>query len=740
MLPISPEDIAAAYKDLSQYPSVSKAYIGPEVSAGPGQKYCNISTEWWQRDLEQKKRVKYSRQYTVFCDGRTIFNTAPVGNCVENDSELLSRESPTGKTKAVVRGIRLRGEQKEFLEIWKGNRKVKNVDLTALNKHGPVYTDDQFGCLEWSQSGTRILYVAEKKYPKSESFFKTVSPELSHSTEEDEQKSTTVDHVKKGDQFVFREDWGEGFINKSVPVLCTLDIESSNISVLEGVPDHISPGQALWAPDDDGVLFVGWPQEPFRLGLKFCNNRRSALYHLKTSCGSWERVSLDTEAVCSPRMSPDRRHIVYLEGKGSGPHWQCVKLRMYDWHLKTNSTVVDVVRQPTAGFAGIYTASLPLNCWSMDSRRVVFSTPQRSRQVILVVDTDFGVVGSITPESSNYSWNLHTIQKELLVASCSSPNCPPFLKIAFLPPTGSEEDIVWLNMEEAEPMHDIQWKTLTFKPPVAMDSPKYPGLDFEGLLLLPQKPDGKERFPLIIYPHGGPHSVFQATWELAPAVFGRLGFGVLMVNYRGSTGFGQDSIDSLMARVGDQDVKDVQYSVDQVLKAEPVDPNRLALFGGSHGGYLCCLLIGLYPQVYKACAVRNPVLNFASLIGSTDIPDWRYIEFGFDYTFEKIPSKETLTAMISSSPVVYAPQVTTPLLLLLGKRDRRISPHHGMEYYRALRARGIPIRVLWYPDNHSLSSVEVEADGFVNSTAWIVRHLPSWEKNQEPSNLNVLIL
>ncbi|XP_069063599.1 acylamino-acid-releasing enzyme-like [Pleurodeles waltl] len=270
MLPISPEDIASAYKDLSQYPSVSKAYIGPDVSAAPGDKYYNISTEWWQRDLEQKQRVKYSRQYTVFCDGRTIINTVPVGNCVENYGELLSRESPSGKTKAVVRGVYLRGEQKEFLEIWKGNRKVKNVDLTALNKHGPVYTDDTFGCLEWSHSGNHILYVAEKRIPKSESFFKTASSELSHSTEEE---STTLDHVRKEDQFVFREGWGEGFFNKSVPVLCILDIESSNISVLEGVPDHISPGQALWDPDDNGVLFVGWPHEPFRLGQKFCNNR-----------------------------------------------------------------------------------------------------------------------------------------------------------------------------------------------------------------------------------------------------------------------------------------------------------------------------------------------------------------------------------------------------------------------------------------------------------------------------------
>lgn len=105
----------------------------------------------------------------------------------------------------------------------------------------------------------------------------------------------------QGEQFVYREDWGETLSTCSVPVLCVLDIEGSSVSVLEGVPEHVSPGQvrmgrgsralgsvgmprgsgtspaltqALWSPDDTGVVFVGWWHEPFRLGLRHCTNRR----------------------------------------------------------------------------------------------------------------------------------------------------------------------------------------------------------------------------------------------------------------------------------------------------------------------------------------------------------------------------------------------------------------------------------------------------------------------------------
>ena len=104
--------------------------------------------------------------------------------------------------------------------------------------------------------------------------------------------------VLQGEQFVYREDWGEALSTRSVPVLCVLDIEGSSVSVLEGVPEHLSPGQvrtgcrgsprgpawgcgtipavaqALWSPGDTGVLFVGWWHEPFRLGLSACSNRR----------------------------------------------------------------------------------------------------------------------------------------------------------------------------------------------------------------------------------------------------------------------------------------------------------------------------------------------------------------------------------------------------------------------------------------------------------------------------------
>ncbi|XP_018430584.1 PREDICTED: acylamino-acid-releasing enzyme [Nanorana parkeri] len=267
-----PKEVSALYRDLSQFPSLSGVSIGPEVTTQYGGKYSNIYTEWAQRDLDRSEQVKFCRQYIVFHDKDAVVYAGACGSGSEIKGELLSSESPSGALKAVLRETKnKKGEDTQFLEVWEKNRKVKSINLTALDKHGKVYEDEQFGCLSWSRSESRLLYIAEKKRPKTKSFFEASAGDLPASADEDDD---SAGKVVKGDQFVLHEDWGEGLVNKSAPVLCVMDIESSNISVLEGIPEHVSPGQAFWSPDDTGVVFVGWWHSPFRVGLKYCTNRR----------------------------------------------------------------------------------------------------------------------------------------------------------------------------------------------------------------------------------------------------------------------------------------------------------------------------------------------------------------------------------------------------------------------------------------------------------------------------------
>uniref|UniRef100_A0AAR2IPU7 acylaminoacyl-peptidase n=1 Tax=Pygocentrus nattereri TaxID=42514 RepID=A0AAR2IPU7_PYGNA len=571
---------------------------------------------------------------------------------------LLSSHSPSGARRVVIWEANNHGVGHQYLEVWGCNGLEKSLDLTALNKHGKVYDDAQFACLAWSPCEDKLLYVAEKKRvgPLAQASFLSANESRGLVVLEEEVKHTFYFSIiflylcLFQDKNVYVEDWGEGLTGKSAPVLCVADLSKGEVTICTGVPPHISPGQALWAGDGNGLIFLGWWHEPFRLGLKFCSNRRSALFYIDLK-GNCELLSSDSGSVLSPRLSPDRLWLVYLQGQVFGPHHQCLSMML------VNALSLSHLHTQGQNYSELIVSSL------------------------LLLFMLFG------------SAKLLTVMKDLMVMSCSSPNRPPSLKKTI----SSVSTIDMCNGVLPNMKHSVQ-------PPIPPPPPQplfllisfslfIAGLNFGAVLLKPESTSKRVKFPLVVFIHGGPHSHFAAEWNVNAAALTKLGFAVLMVNYRGSTGFGQDSIDSLLGNIGSQDVRDVQRAVLHVLQSNAIlDADRVAVMGGSHGGFLACHLIGQYPEFYRACAARNPVINAATLLGTSDIIDWRYSSIGLQYSFDQLPTPQALTTMLEKSPITHAAQIRTPVLLMLGGKDKRVSPYQGLELYKALKSRNSPVR------------------------------------------------
>jgi len=158
-----------------------------------------------------------------------------------------------------------------------------------------------------------------------------------------------------------------------------------------------------------------------------------------------------------------------------------------------------------------------------------------------------------------------------------------------------------------------------------------------------------------------------------------------------------------------------------------VDSKRLAICGGSHGGFLTGHCLGQYPDLFKAACMRNPVTNIASMITSTDIPDWCVIETcglgTYDWSEFTGPSADQLAEMYSKSPIAHVKNVKTPTLIALGAKDLRVPPCQGLEYYHILR-RNVPTKLLLYDDcDHPIGAVGSKADNWINIKRWFDDHV-----------------
>ncbi|XP_073982088.1 acylamino-acid-releasing enzyme-like isoform X3 [Rhodnius prolixus] len=683
---------------------------------------ATISTVWSQASPDREITVHSETIHLVDQKNKSVRNFG----AIDTTTELLTSYSSSNNYRAVLRDVpsaSSKQNKRQVLEIWSKNTLWKSFDLVKFEKHGDIYTDGEFGCLEWSPCETKLLYIAEKKTPKSEPFLGPGSKKSSEAT--------------IGTEYDFIEDWGETLVGKSQPVVAICDIETEAVEVIsdatfEGpeAENVWSYGQAVWAPDGASIVCVAWDSTPRRLGLVYCTKRKSYIVHIKDVNGTKEihRLSEDGRAVRSPVFAPDKSRLVWLERDITGPHHACHRIVKYEWDSKKRSVVVDVVdkeiKTENGGlFYGIYCTSLN-RPWLCDSKTLLVSTPQRASVRSFKIDTDNGNVIDISGSQTcdeTFSETVLDVSRDLVFCWRSAIGLTPSLMLGCVNKSGVQD---WITIIPHSPsVVGYQVDVIRLKASRTTDLVR----DYSAVYFGPPLDSDVKEVPLIVWPHGGPHSSSSNTYSLLYNFFAQLGFAILLVNYRGSIGAGQSSVDWLPGRVGFSDVEDVHQAALHVLHkyGSQLDPAKTVLFGGSHGGFLVLHLAGQYPSHYKAVATRNPVTYIPPLSSTSDIPDWALVEGGFDYNPMKYElSAEEHEAMRSKSPISHVGNVVSPILFLLGKKDLRVPMSQGLDYYHALKARNIKTRAIVYEDNHGLVKVPHLIDFAVNAANWFLENIP----------------
>ena len=227
----------------------------------------------------------------------------------------------------------------------------------------------------------------------------------------------------------------------------------------------------------------------------------------------------------------------------------------------------------------------------------------------------------------------------------------------------------------------------------------FPGIDgapVEGWFL---QPGGAETaLPTVLSIHGGPHAAWGAQFNFDHLMFAGAGYGVLLVNHRGSTGYGDAFATAILADWGNLDYADLMSGVDHAVEEGLADPDRLGVCGISGGGNLTGWVIG-HTDRFKAACPENPVFNWFSMYGTSDV--------GADFSVRELGGTpyESEDVYRRCSPITYANRCTTPTLFLQHENDNRCPAEQTEQFFTVLRVNGVPAEMLRFPGTPHSGSV-----------------------------------
>lgn len=653
--------------------------------------------------------------------------------------------SPSGKWTLRMRSHGDGEAKATLLEVWDGCGVACEVHVPQ-KVHGPPLADGWFASCAWDEPHMRVVYVAQasKKEPI----------QLGNRTGADGEKENDGGGGWKA-KGKWEPDWGEAYEGQRAPRLFVLDIAARRVEAVPVRDEETSVGQAVWTPQGDGIVFAEFPHAPSnfanavaRLGAIYCT-RPSKICHIHWPASAEEKpcpITEDAEAAVSPRFTPQGDAFVYLSRRAalhSGTHQGTVELARRNWpDTEQHRILVPVVEEPEAGqFPGLYLQSLEPTPWVAKGQALLATTIWRSGTAIVALDPSGAnpPCRISTTGVHHGAWTLLDASEDFVLASRSSPALPAALMVAKVPgdpfdPTAWHwEPMEFFSQVLSDDLRNIlgriRYRFVKVEPTHDVDSHGKKGIDapFEAILIESADTEGLPG-PAILCPHGGPHATFVCNWSPEYAFLCTLGYKIILVNYRGSLGFGEAALQSLPGKVGQQDVTDMLAALDKCIELGCVDASRVAVMGGSHGGFLTGHLLGQAPDRFRCGILRNPVCNIAGMVNVTDIPDWCHIEvlgaMGKEL-YSEAPDPEMLQKMYDHSPIAHAGNITAPTLFHLGAKDRRVPYSDALQMMRFLRSKGQKAEAIMFPeDKHPLDKPRTEYERCLSAQEFLQEHIP----------------
>ncbi len=222
------------------------------------------------------------------------------------------------------------------------------------------------------------------------------------------------------------------------------------------------------------------------------------------------------------------------------------------------------------------------------------------------------------------------------------------------------------------------------------------GLGIPAYLTLPKGVPAKN-LPIVILPHGGPWARDMWGYSGLPQFLANRGYAVLQPNFRGSTGYGKQFLDKGNAEWGRKMQDDLTWGVKHLTQKGIADPKRVAIMGGSYGGYATLAGVAYTPEVYAAAVSIVGPSNLLTLLDSIP-PYWESFRKTLYARMADPTTPEGKKRLEEMSPLNYAKNIKTPLMIMQGANDPRVNKAESEQIVVALRDRGFPVEYILFPD------------------------------------------
>jgi len=277
----------------------------------------------------------------------------------------------------------------------------------------------------------------------------------------------------------------------------------------------------------------------------------------------------------------------------------------------------------------------------------------------------------------------------------------------------------WLQEEEMAYMKPIQYTSRD-------------GKTINGYLTLPAGKEAKN-LPVVVNPHGGPWA--RDNWGFNPEIqfLANRGYAVLQMNFRGSTGYGKEFWESSFKQWGQSMQDDVTDGVNWLIESGVANPDKIAIYGASYGGYASLAGLTYTPDLY-ACGVDYVGVSNLFTFMETIPPYWtQYLEM----LYEMVGHPEADSALLAQfSPSLNADKITSPLFIAQGANDPRVKKSESDQMVEAMKSRGVEVEYM-VKDNegHGFRNQENKFDFYRSMEAFLAKHLNEKEQPAEAAAL-----